>query len=124
RLINPTRGLSRMKTQEAEIEIFTSAETELLLQYGAKTTRDRVMVGLALFAGLRASEALGLCWDSVDLEQGVITIAQTAIEGRLQPMTKSYKSRVVPINKALGEILLAHQAATRTKGLVLSEDGE
>jgi integrase len=123
-LVNPTRNLSRLKVQEKEMQVFTRDETERLLLLGASNSRDRVLVGLALFAGLRASEALGLTWEHVDLERNEITIGQNAKEGDLEDMTKSYKARVVPINLSLKAILLEHRESTRKTGLLLSNDGE
>ena len=36
--------------------------------------RDRLMVATALYTGLRISELLGLTWDDVDFERGVIRV--------------------------------------------------
>lgn len=123
-LVNPTRNLSRLKAQEKEMEVFTRDETDQLLRQGANNSRDRVLVGLALLAGLRASETLGLTWENIDLERNQLTVTQTAQDGRLQEMTKSYKARLVPITPSLKAILLEHRQATRTSGLLLSDDGQ
>lgn len=143
----PTDRLSRVKYQNQEVTPFTQEETTALLDAGCvqydtitrgnrkgektvnqyKTKEFRVIVGLALFAGLRASEALGLDWRHVDFERGTILIRQVAKEGQLRDSTKSYKTRTVPISKSLKPLLedlfIAHQNKAREEGLVLSRDG-
>jgi integrase len=143
----PTNRLSRVKFQNQEVIPFTQEETAALLDVGCvqydtvtrgnrkgektvneyKTQESRVIVGLALFAGLRASEALGLDWRHVDFEKGTIHIRQVAKEGQLRDSTKSYKTRTVPISKSLKPLLenlfVAHQSKGREDGLVLSRVG-
>jgi integrase len=53
------------------------------------------LVTFALHTGLRQSEQFKLCWPSVDLSNGIITI----------PTSKHGESRHVPINDAVREIL-------------------
>jgi len=85
------------------------------------------MVGLSLFAGLRASEALGLTWENVDLDRGVIRIDQVAKEGVIRKSTKTYKPRVVPITGSLKPLLedlrQYHIQTQRQNGLLLSRNG-
>lgn len=146
-LDNPTTRLSRVKHQKTETVPFTREETEALLNIGAiqyntvtrgpnkgkktenkaKTAEFRVIVGLALFAGLRASEALGLTWKDVDLDQGLIRIHQVAKEGTIRDSTKTYKPRSVPITGSLKPLLedlrKHHVKAQRENGLLLSRNG-
>lgn len=146
-LRNPTTRLSRVKYQKQEVIPFTQQETDTLLKTGArqyttitrgpnkgrktenkaKTAEFRVIIGLALFAGLRASEALGLTWENVDMNKNNIKINQVAKEGVIRKSTKSYKSRVVPITNSLKPILeelwQLHSEAGREKGLLLSSNG-
>jgi integrase len=146
-LDNPTTRLSRVKHQKKEVVPFTREETEALLSTGAiqyttvtrgpnkgsktenkaKTAEFRVMVGLSLFAGLRASEALGLTWENVDLDRGVIRIDQVAKEGVIRKSTKTYKPRVVPITGSLKPLLedlrQYHIQTQRQNGLLLSRNG-
>lgn len=146
-LDNPTIRLSSVRYQKKEVVPFTRSESDALLNVGAvqvntitrgsrkgeksidpyKTKEFKVIVGLALFAGLRASEALGLSWEDVDFVKGSIYIHQIAKEGVLRDSTKSYKSRAVPISRSLKPLLLAlweeHVAMGRENGLVLSRDG-
>ncbi|MEA1080874.1 tyrosine-type recombinase/integrase [Marinobacter qingdaonensis] len=146
-LDNPTTRLSRVKHQKKEVVPFTREETDALLNTGAiqyntvtrgpdkgkktenkaKTAEFRVIIGLALFAGLRASEALGLTWENVDLEQGLIRIDQVAKEGTIRDSTKTYKPRMVPITSSLKPLLedlrQHHVEGQRENGLLLSRNG-
>lgn len=146
-LDNPTTRLSRVKYQKQEVTPFSYQETDALLSIGVhqyrtitrgpnkgqkieikeKTAEFRTIIGLALFAGLRASEAQGLTWENVDLEKKNIHIKQVAKEGVIRHSTKSYKPRTVSITKSLEPILeelkQLHIAAGRENGLLLSSDG-
>jgi hypothetical protein len=53
------------------------AEIERLL--GACSPRDRLMLATVLYTGLRISEMLGLVWDDVDFEAGVIHVRAPAL---------------------------------------------
>ncbi|WP_421921717.1 tyrosine-type recombinase/integrase [Marinobacter salarius] len=146
-LDNPTKRLSRVKYQQKEKTPFTRQETDALLNIGArqyititrgpnkgqkrenaaKSAESRVLIGLSLFAGLRASEAQGLTWENVDLENNRIHIKQVAKSGTIRESTKSYKPRTVPITKSLKPLLEElkelHIENGREKGLLLSTDG-
>lgn len=146
-LDNPTRRLSRIKHQDPEVLPFSKSETQAMLDYGVKqymtitrgprkgaktlledkTAEFRVIVGLALYAGLRASEALGLTWDNVSLTRGKIRVQQVAEQGQIRESTKNYKARTIPITPSLRPLLedlyRIHLAKNREKGLLLSGDG-
>lgn len=73
------------------------------------------------YAGLRISEALGLTWENVDLERGVIKVRQQAVHGRLSlPKTKTSRADV-PILPELDQVLRAyldHVGGERATGLL------
>lgn len=147
KLDNPTTGLSRIRHQEKEVVPFSPAETQAMLDHGVqqyititrgsnkgakrlgadKTAEFRVIVALALYAGLRASEALGLAWENVDLEKNRIRVQQVAEDGVIRESTKNYNARTVPITPSLKPLLedlyRIHLEKRREKGLLLSTDG-
>lgn len=105
-LRNPTRGLRKLRPEPKDIQVFDEGELEKLLDPTINPSiRERTMVALAAFGGLRASEVLGLKWEHVDLAKGVIQIRQTVLDGQVKPTTKSGKARSVPISKSLQPLL-------------------
>ena len=58
--------------------------------------RDRLMLALFAYAGLRKSELLGLDWDDVDLERRLIRVRKA----------KGGRQRVLPIHPALEPLFL------------------
>jgi integrase len=147
-LSNPTRNLSRVGTQTKVRDVFTEGETSAMLETGCemhstitrgarkgelipdqrRTTEARAMIGLALYAGLRSSEVLGLEWKDVDLEENTICVQQTALDGELRKWTKNYRVRVVPfldeLNRLLWDLRLEQVQKGRDKGFLFSRDGE
>lgn len=88
----------------------------------AKYTSDDLytFVLLGLFAGLRRGEALGLCWDCVDLTGNTITVRRQMVSsGKQFVLTDSLKTgssnRVIPIPAFLSAYL---QARKRTSEAV------
>ena len=78
---------------------------------------------LWLSTGLRNSELIGLTWDAVRLEDGELLISKTlkrdgtATHKRYWGPTKTGKSRVVPINPQVVEMLRGHRSTTKALGL-------
>ena len=105
-IANPTRELRPLRPRPDHVDVFSERDVEKLLDPGTHPdVRDRAMVALARFAGLRASEVLGLAWDDVDLKSCSIQVRQTVVDGKLVPTTKSGKARSVPISKRLFPVL-------------------
>jgi site-specific recombinase XerD len=65
-----------------------------------KQERDRLLLALFAFAGLRRSELLGLDWDDVDLERRLLKVRNA----------KGGRQRVVPIHPALGPLFVDYLA--------------
>jgi integrase len=89
------------------------AEIERLL--ATCSARDRLMVATVLYTGLRISELLGLVWDDIDFEAGVIHVrAQLsrahcgAPARRVAPKTPA-SVRDVPLVPQLARLLSAHR---------------
>ncbi|MBU7597357.1 tyrosine-type recombinase/integrase [Streptomyces sp. P38-E01] len=80
---NPASIAKAPKVEEEEVEPYTLEEIQCLLLEAAKHRHhSRWVIALAL--GLRQGEALGLKWDDVDFEQGVLFVRR----GRLRPRYK------------------------------------
>ena len=70
---NPAGGCVLPRQEQEEIHPLDDQQTAALLKASRGTMLEN-LIRVALFAGLRQSEILGLTWDSVDLEAGTITV--------------------------------------------------
>jgi integrase len=110
----------RPRPQRRRQRVLGRAEIERLL--GICTPRDRLMVATVLYTGLRISELLGLVWDDVDFEAGVIHVRaqlsrahRGAPARRVPPKTPS-SVRDVPLLAQLARQLSAHRQQSRFAG--------
>lgn len=90
---NPATNCTLPRVEREEIHPLDDDQTAALLA-AAKGSDLEHLVTVALFTGMRLSELLGLTWDSVDMEQGTITINKqiTRIEHRANGLFASPKS--------------------------------
>src|SRR5438270_4371485 len=85
--------------------------------FPGKRERDRLMLALFAFAGLRRSELLGLDWNDVDLERRLIRVRKA----------KGGRQRVVPIHPALEPLFVDYlriRAADPEPALVVGVQGK
>ncbi|MCT9138659.1 tyrosine-type recombinase/integrase [Streptomyces violarus] len=78
--INPASVAKAPKVDEEEVEPYTLEEVQRLLAEAIKV-RNTARWVIALALGLRQGEVLGLKWEDVDFETGVILVRR----GRLRP---------------------------------------
>ena len=99
---DPALPLRTPKKREALPDTLTMAELERLLaqpvrddlwerHFPGKAERDRLLLALMAYAGLRRSELLGLDWDDVDLSRRLLRIRRA----------KGGRQRTIPIHTAL-----------------------
>jgi site-specific recombinase XerD len=104
---DPSLVLRTPKKREALPDVLDRRELERLLaaverddvwerHFPGKRERDRLMLALFAYAGLRRSELLGLDWDDVDLERRLIRVRKA----------KGGRQRTVPIHPALEPLFL------------------
>jgi site-specific recombinase XerD len=114
---NPADPLRTPKKREALPDVLDRRELERLLRavdrddvwerrHAGKPERDRLLLALFAYAGLRRSELLGLDWEDVDLERRLLRIRRA----------KGGRARVVPIHPSLAPLFLAHLAANPGPG--------
>ncbi|MHB8482076.1 MAG: tyrosine-type recombinase/integrase [Nitrospiria bacterium] len=90
---NPVSKVKFFKEESARVRYITEAE-ELTLK-GRMTAEDSALVEFAINTGLRRGEQFGLKWKYINIENRILTI----------PLSKSGKSRHVPLNDKVVEIL-------------------
>lgn len=121
---NPAAKLEKQKVQVEPIHAFTNDQVRAILAQPDKTTfvgyRDYCSMLVLLDTGMRLKELLGLTFDDVDLDRGVI---------RLNPeTTKGRKYREVYVQKRCVEALKTYlkyrgQAEVDTDAVWLSTNG-
>jgi integrase len=92
---NPVKSVKKPRAlEDREVNVYDEAEVEsLFLAAEDEPLHWRMFLTLALAAGLRRSENLGLEWSNVDLEKGTIDIKQVIVKGRNGPVIKQPKSK-------------------------------
>jgi site-specific recombinase XerD len=111
---DPAHVLRTPKKREALPDVLDRAELSRLLDvpgqegvwtrvHVGKRERDRLLLALFAYGGLRRAELLGLDWDDVDLDRRLIRVRNT----------KGGRQRVVPIHPGLVPLFVDY-AATRT----------
>jgi site-specific recombinase XerD len=106
-LRDPALPLRTPKKREALPDVLTMGELERLLastgraeiwerHFHAKPERDRLLLALLAYAGLRRSELLGLDWDDVDLSRRLLRVRKA----------KGGRQRTMPIHPALVPLIV------------------
>jgi integrase len=110
---NPCEGvrLPRRRKHDTDDQVFTRDEFARLV--AATPDRYRALVGLSGCTGLRWGECIGLRWDSVDLDDGVVRVVRTATEVNGNVLSKPYPKskagpRTVPLPAYALVLLLDH----------------
>ncbi|GAB3294248.1 site-specific integrase [Pseudidiomarina andamanensis] len=78
---NPMKSVKRMKTEREEVQPFNADERERILA-ALPEGYARDFYEFAFWTGLRTGEQIGLRWDNVVLERGVIFIRESIVKGR------------------------------------------
>jgi site-specific recombinase XerD len=106
---NPALVLRTPRKREALPDVLDQRELQRLLgavdradvwerEHPGKRERDRLMLALFAYAGLRRSELLGIDWDDVDLGRRLIRVR----------VAKGGRQRVVPIHPGLVPLFLEY----------------
>lgn len=92
---NPVKDVKKPRIMnEKEVTVYDEEEVEALFSsVENEPFHWRMFLTLALAAGLRRSESLGLEWSKVDLEKGTVDITQVIVKGRKGPLIKGPKSK-------------------------------
>ena len=113
--VNMADKVERPRLERFVGSFYDADEMKALLE-ASKGSRLEIPIMLAAFYGLRRSEVLGLKWDAVDLEKGMITIKHTVtsvcVDGKStlvkQDRTKTRSSmRTLPLVNFVKQRLIA-----------------
>ena len=111
-LRDPALPLRTPKKPETLPDVLTMGELERLLvqpgradiwerHFDGKAERDRLLLALMAYGGLRRSELLGLDWDDVDLSRRLLRVRKA----------KGGRQRTIPIHPALAPLFAEYYAA-------------
>lgn len=96
---NPTRLLTLPRKDQPELRRLSIEEVKAIAAAALRMPkRERVIVSIFCYLGLRRAEVLALCWGDVDLEAGTLRVTG-----------KGRKDRLLPIPSGLAQILLFAQ---------------
>jgi len=109
---NPADRVPAPRRVRRELDVLDQAQTARLLEL-AKGTRLYIPVLLAVAAGLRRGEVLGLRWDDLDLRAGTLSVQQTLEATKhglsLKPPKTPKSRRMVPLPAFAIEVLREHE---------------
>lgn len=115
--VNPVSRVDKpsMAGRDQDFDFLSQQEVERLLSCEAIPQMERTLYAVALYAGLRMGELYGLRWRDLDFER-----AQLSVKRSYTTVPKSGKSRHLPINARLLQLLRGWREAcpTTAEGLV------
>jgi integrase len=120
--VNPTTGIELPAVRGRRDRIASPAEAAALIE--ALPEADRALWATALYAGLRRGELMGLRWEDVALDEGVIRV-ERSYDPRAREVIAPKSAagvRRVPIASALRAHLAVHRLRSgRADGLVFGD---
>src|SRR5699024_8095659 len=128
---DPTEGVSKPKPstpKENGVNVYDEKEVSTLLEKAQdEPFHWRIFITLALTAGLRRGENLGLEWSLIDLEKGVLDIKQTITKGRSGSVItppKSNSKRLISLPASVVEELKRYKLHWKKEKLKLADQWE
>ena len=99
--VNPWLGQKKLPHQKRKVRPLTPLEVEAI-RYAMPEPRDKIIISLIAYAGLRPAEVCGLTWGHIGDE--LIRVEQTIQDGEVAP-TKTRRPRAVRILPSLASDL-------------------
>jgi integrase len=108
---NATQGIKAPASKNQEINPLSPDQARAFLET-ARGNRFEALYVLAVTAGLREGELLGLKWDDLDLDSGTLSVRRTLSEarsGRFFEAPKNGKGRSISLTQQAVEALRGHR---------------
>ena len=110
---NVTEAVKAPRAKGKEINALSPAQARAFLEAASEANdRFEALYVLAVTAGLREGELLGLRWDDLDLDAGTLSVRRTLSEarsGRFFEAPKNGKGRSIRLTKQTVEALRSHR---------------
>ena len=100
---NPTDGI-RAAREDRKLEILSTQQIKYLLAT-VRGHKYELIVVLGATCGIRVGEALGACWEDIDLERGTIEIKRTVWRGKVYPPKTKTSRRILKLSQRAFEAL-------------------
>ncbi len=100
---NPFEFATKPKVIKKEVKVFNIFEIETILNNSVG--KLQTFIYIAFFSGMRRCEIIGLKWEDIDFDRGLISINRCIKEGFIGS-PKSGKNRVIPLMNILREHLI------------------
>lgn len=126
-LLNPCERVKPPKLERTEAKYLDDEQaTELLEALEAEPPLFRTLYSLVIYTGMRRGEACGLCWQDIDLDNGIIDINKSALytpeKGVFDDDTKNVTSRrVIKIPTPAVDLLREYRAYQATEKFKLGD---
>lgn len=125
--------IQRPTVEESEVRCFTVKEQKVI-EKAVLEASNRKMLGviIALYTGIRLGEILALDFSSVDMQKRTIIIKETCYEckdkdgrfAKINDVTKSHRTRVIPFPKQLLSIFKELKAHSKSGYVIENAKGE
>jgi integrase len=100
--LNPTPIIRTLERQDQSLPVKALTKDEMYrLLKACENKRIYLPIAISIYTGMRKGEVFGLKWGDIDLLNEKITVKRS-----YDGPTKNGKSRIIPISKSLGRILL------------------
>ena len=112
-VIDPTRSkrLTYSKKKTVREALAIEDAQDIISNLGKLELKDRLLVALLIFTGIRRGEALGLQWEDIDFDRKLINIRRSVRfagnKGYIGPTKSKAGVRLIPLEPQLEEILTA-----------------
>ncbi len=107
---NPCKDVKRLKVSQTRDRILSESEIALILEQ--TQGKDKLMILVSLFTGLRLNDVLRLTWKDIDFAKGIITITQS----------KTGKLVSIPLSDYLAEELTRYGSGVQEGRIFESRD--
>lgn len=122
---NPSKGVRLIGKSNTVYKTFTKSEVSII-RNAIKGTALYVPVSLSVSLGLRRCEALGLRWEDINFESGIISIRQTLVMTSAGPILETPKTkhsiRDIPMPGQIKVLLLAEKEMQISNRSLLGSD--
>ncbi|KKM63689.1 hypothetical protein LCGC14_1508950 [marine sediment metagenome] len=121
--VNPALKVDLPEYEETDMTILNP--DQILKLIASSEIRERCILSLAAFAGLRSGELFGLMWDDINFEKDTITLNRQWTHKRIKEKLKSKKSKAeFPMVKDLAHALKEWKLMSKCKSWVFPARGE